>query len=54
MESCDCQVNDGIIIGELPLGGDGAFDFALDFLNQLSCLALHWFGYDRSLEFPDA
>ena len=41
MEFGDCQVNDGIITGELPLGGDGAFDFGFDVLNQLSGSAVH-------------
>ena len=49
MEFGDCQVNDGIIGWKFPLGGDGAFDFGFDVLNELSCLALHCFVYGRSL-----
>ncbi len=53
MELNDRVVDDGIVRWKFTLSGQSVLDLALDFLNQLSCLALHCIVSDRSLETPD-
>lgn len=54
VELRDRVINHGIVRRKFTLSGQSVLDLALDFLNQLSCLALHWFVCDRSLWVPGA